>query len=113
MLSPGNKPPNALFHEYLAKRDETLFSGVNMVEIDYLHQSRSPIHILPNYPKREPGAYPYTILVGSPNPTFEEGVAEIHGFRVDDPIPEVMIPLAGDDRLEFDFGAAYNLTFLL
>lgn len=109
VLSPTNKPPRQ--HAYLEKRDETLLSGINMVELDYLHEARSQLEILPDYPNREPNAYPYVITVSSPYPSPDEGKAAIYGFRVDDPIPTVTIPLKGDDTVMFDLGAVYNHTF--
>jgi hypothetical protein len=69
--------------------NETIVSGINVVEIDYLHQSSSPIKILPSYPEREKEACPYMILVSNPHSTLNEGVTKIFGFRVDDPIPLV------------------------
>lgn len=111
LLSPSNKPPMSYSIKYLAKRDETLLSGINIVEIDYLHQTRSPIEKLPSYPDREEGATPYTILISTPHPTLAEGTTAIYAFRVDDDIPRVAIPLAGEDEIEADFGAVYNRTF--
>jgi hypothetical protein len=44
-------------------------------------------------------------------PTFEAGLATTYAFHVDEPIPILGIPLAGQDTLELDFGAVYNRTF--
>lgn len=112
LLSPGNKPPGSHYRQYLAKRDETLQSGINLVELDYLHQQRSPIGIVPDYTRREARSYPYVILVNTPYPTLAEGKTAIYGFRVDDFIPSISVPLAGDDRITFDLGAVYNHTFM-
>jgi len=111
LLSPSNKPPISNYQKYLAKRDEPLLSGINIVEIDYLHQTRSPIKKLPSYPDLEQGATPYAILVSTPHPTLAEGTTSIYAFRVDDSIPTVVIPLAGEDAIEADLGAVYNRTF--
>jgi len=113
LLSPSNKPPNSNSHFYITRRNETLISGINLVEIDYLHQSSSPIWILPSYPKREAKSYPYMILVSNPHPTLVEGVMEIFSFRVEDSIPLINIPLLGEDKITFDFGEVYNRTFRL
>jgi len=112
LLSPANKPPGSYHGQYLAKREETLQSGINLVEIDYLHERRSSIPLMPDYPKHEPKSYPYLILVNVPYPSLEEGKVGIYGFRVDDPIPPIAIPLAGSDSVTLDLGAVYNHTFI-
>jgi len=111
LLSPGNKPPQAHYRQYVARRAKTLESGIRLVELDYLHQSRSPIDILPSYPHREQKAYPYCILVSDPRPTLQEGLTKIYGMNVDDPIPTISVPLAGADTVTVDFGEVYNQTF--
>jgi Protein of unknown function (DUF4058) len=112
LLSPANKPPGSHHGQYIAKREETLQSGINLVEIDYLHERRSPIPIVRDYPKHEPKSYPYVILVNRPYPSVEEGKTTIFGFHVDDPIPSISIPLADDDSVILDLGAVYNYTFV-
>jgi hypothetical protein len=62
LLSPANKPPGSYFRQYLAKREETVLSGVNLVEIDYLHQRRSPLALIPDYTRREANSYPYCYI---------------------------------------------------
>ena len=42
LLSMGNKPGGAHYPQYTAKCNETLDSSINLIEIDYLHESRSP-----------------------------------------------------------------------
>jgi hypothetical protein len=110
LLSPANKPGRsgaALYHQ---KREETLYAGLTLVEIDYLHETRSPFTRLPSYPAKEDGAYPYTIIVNEPHPSYREGAIDVYGFYVDDPIPPVPIPLMRGDVIVFDFGAAYKHT---
>jgi hypothetical protein len=111
LLSPANKPPGSHYGSYLEKREETLISGINLVEVDYLHQRRFPLKIVPSYPARQPQAYPYVIAVSSPHPSLEQGQTAFYGFRVDDPIPPIAIPLLGDDRVILDLNAVYNHTF--
>ncbi len=111
LLSPSNKSPNTDFRQYLEKRDATLKSGVRLVELDYLHETRSPISILPGYPTGDTKAYPYAILVSDPRPTLEEGETAIYGFSVGDEIPVVDVPLADKDILAFDFGAVYQSSY--
>jgi hypothetical protein len=111
LLSPANKPPQANYEYYRRKRIELLRSGLRLVEIDYLHETRSPIAGLASYVDRQPNAYPYTILVSDPRPTLQEAQALLYGFHVDEPIPVVPIPLEGTDVVTLDFGAVYNTTY--
>lgn len=111
LLSPTNKPPGDGAEQYIAKRDTALRSGLPLVEIDYLHESASPIRSIPSYPNGQAGSYPYTIAVTDPRPSLPDGQAFVYGFRVDDPIPAVAIPLSGEEFLPFDFGVPYHQTF--
>jgi len=111
LLSPANKPPGTYYRQYIAKREETLLGGINLVELDYLHQQRSPLASLPSYPKGEAKAYPYVIVVGKPHPTLAEGKLDIYGFRVDDPIPAIAIPLDGAETVTLNLNGTYNHTF--
>jgi hypothetical protein len=111
VLSPANKPPQTYYRQYMSKRLDTLRSGLSLVEVDYLHESRPVINLLSSYPDRDEGATPYMIVVSDPHPKPEEGKMPYYAFGVDDPIPLVSIPLAGTDAVTLDFGAVYNLTF--
>lgn len=111
LLSPANKPPGSHFGQYITNREATLQTGINMVEIDYLHERRSPIAIIPDYTLQEKGSYPYLLLVSNPHPDVLQGRAQIAGFRVDDPIPQVRIPLAADESIVIDLNAVYQRTF--
>lgn len=110
LLSPTNKPPGRGAFEYIGKRETALWSGMALVEIDYLHETRSPIRGIAPYPE-EPDSYPYTIVVTDPHPSLAKGEARVYGFRIDDPIPTIPIPLVEEDTLNFDFGAEYMRTF--
>lgn len=96
---------------YIVKRHETLQSGLRLVEIDYFHETRPLLKLLPSYPDREPGAYPYIILVSDPRPTLERGKTLYYDFGVDDSMPIVSVPLAGGDNFLLNFGEVYNRTF--
>lgn len=117
LLSPSNKPGGQDYEDYRHKRLKVLQSGLVFVEIDYLHESPPTIAGVTNYrPKdkslpAEPGSHPYRIAVSDPRPDFWDGMAHIHQFDVDDPIPTVSIPLNAGDVLEFDFNRAYQKTF--
>jgi hypothetical protein len=106
LLSPTNKPPGEGAAQYIAKRGSALTHGTALLEIDLLHESRSPNPVVPPYPDH-PLAYPYSISISNPR----QGRAQVYGFRVDDPIPVLPIPLADGESLLFNFGAAYDATF--
>jgi hypothetical protein len=111
LLSPANKFPGSHYYTYLEKRRETLFSGLRLVEIDYIHERRPISRLIPAYSERHSGAYPYHIIVTNPQPDIHDAMSEVHGFGIRSRIPEVDIPLAGHDTVRVDFGAAYNRTY--
>lgn len=111
LLSPTNKPPNGGYLQYHEKRIATLESGIALIEIDYLHETRSPIPRLRSYPDHEPGAYPYTITVTNPRPSLEAGKMNMYGFTIDETISPVEIPLSGNDTITLDFDAVYQRTY--
>ncbi len=117
LLSPSNKPPYSGFQSYSDKRRDVLASGIIFIELDYLHQTGATFERLPSYqPRRrgdlpDAGAAPYRITVVDPRPHLLDGLGRSHGFHVDDPIPEIVIPLSGTDALVFDFDAPYRRTF--
>jgi hypothetical protein len=81
------------------------------VELDYLHERRSPVKAVADYTRREKDSFPYTILVNNPLPELSKGRTDIYGFRVDDPIPAIKIPLAEADSVVVDFNAVYQHSF--
>ncbi len=111
LLSPTNKPGGTGYHQYLEGRENTLRSGIALVEIDYLHQSPPVIGLIPSYPDQEPGAYPYLITVTNPRPDLQTGRLRVYGFQVDAPMPVIPIPLADEESFTVDFGKPYHQTF--
>jgi hypothetical protein len=112
VLSPTNKAQGTGAAQYEEKRIKVLQSGLVLVEIDYLHETLSPISKLPSYPDREPNAYPYTIAVTDPRPTLQTGTLRVYGFRVDEPIPTIPIPLAlGDKPVRINLDKVYQQSF--
>ncbi len=109
LLSPSNKVGDG-YLQYREKRIATLRSGLRLIEIDYLHQSPSPVKGLPRYPQ-ETGSYPYNVTISDPVPSFDDGTARTFAFSVDTPIPVIDIPLAGDDVLPLDLNQVYQDTF--
>jgi len=63
VLSPANKPGGSHYLRYREKRRETLKSGLNLVEIDYLHQRRPVLPALPSYVDGEAETYPFLVFV--------------------------------------------------
>jgi hypothetical protein len=111
LLSPANKPGNAYYRQYIAKRRATLQAELCLVEIDYLHETRPLLHQFPSYPDGEQGAFPYLVLVSDPRPKLQEGHLDFYGVSVDKSLPLVNIPLAGNDRIVLNLNEAYQKTF--
>jgi len=112
LLSPANKPGQGQhYRQYMAKRAQALRSGLFLVEIDYLHETRPIIPTLPSYIDHKKGAYPYLVLISNPHPKPEDGLIDIYGIRVDEPLPTYNIPLIDRETVPLDLSAAYNQTF--
>src|SRR5690349_17706332 len=111
LLSPTNKPPGEGYIQYREKRTSTLQSGIVLVEIDYLHQTRSPIKGVKNYPNREASSFPYSIVVTNPRPDLQTGTMNTYGLYVDQDLPIIEIPLRNDAVFSLDFSSVYNQTF--
>ncbi len=108
LLSASNKRGGSGYVGYLANRATALRSGTSLVELDYLHESHSPISKLPDYPAGR-DSHPYYIAVSDPRPMLGRLLA--YEFDVDQPIPTITIPLAGDEAIKFSFDAVYQHTF--
>ena len=111
LLSPANKPGGSHFRQYFEKRQETLQSGINLVELDYLHESRPVSSRIPSYPDKDTKAYPYSIFVSNPHPSLAQGKTSVYGFSVDDLLPTIAIPLDGSDTIALNFQVIYQRTF--
>jgi hypothetical protein len=109
LLSPTNKPGGRHYAAYVRNRAQAVQTGTALIEIDYLHESSHtfPRATMPRYP--EDGAYPYHIAITNVRVAPVEMV--IYGFGVDQPIPPVGVPLAGDIVHRFDLNAVYQFTF--
>jgi hypothetical protein len=112
LLSPSNKPNGTHYLQYHTKRYESLKAGINVIEIDYLHQSPPISPDLPSYPKGEVGSFPVWVLVSHPYPTYEKGKKTIYGSVINQELPKFILPLADDDKIIFDLNVAYNKTCL-
>jgi len=111
LLSSLNKPGGENHAAYLTQHAYTIHSGLNLVEIDLLHESPPLLQSIPSYLKREKHAYPYAILVTKPSLTSNDGHISVYSFRIEEPLPTIYVPLADDDVIAVDFDAVYNRTF--
>lgn len=113
LLSSSNKIGKAK-KAYLQNRRIALISGSSLVELDYLHQTPPIIADLPVYP-HEDDSHPYMILVSDSRLNQNtSAMGRAYVFGVDEPIPQqVVIPLADDDNLVFDFDAVYQYMFVM
>jgi hypothetical protein len=110
LLSPTNKQGGDGYIQYVDKRNSALKSGLSLVEIDYLHETVSPIKNIPRYP-RQPGSFPFSITVSNPSPNLKEGLSYSYGIAVDHAITIISVPLGHETTFPVDFGAAYDRTF--
>lgn len=110
LLSPANKDGDG-YWQYVDKRRTTLKSGLTLVEIDYLHETVSPIRGIPCYIYKQPTSRPYSVTINHPQPSFEKGISTTYLFHVDDPIPALSVPLEGNDRIQVDFGIVYSQVY--
>jgi hypothetical protein len=88
VLSPANKTAGADRRAYLAKRDDYLGSGVNLVEIDLLRGGK---RVLLGKSARVPGDY-YILVCRS----WELPRADLWPLSLRDSLPQVPVPLAED-----------------
>jgi hypothetical protein len=110
VLSPTNKAGGDGYTQYLEKRYMTLKTGLCLVEIDFLHETRSPIKGLPRYP-HQADSHPYNITISNPSPSLDTGLAVTFGFDVDQEVPAIAIPLSGQMSKELQFGDVYHQTY--
>jgi hypothetical protein len=110
LLSSANKPPGDGYRQYKSKRQQTLESGVALVEIDFLHETPPANPLIPDYTRRIANAYPYNVTVDIPEPTPIDGKVEHYGIGVDEPLLTFRIPLLGQDYASLDLQEAYRRT---
>lgn len=111
ILTPAHKSPSPLHKEYLEKRAEIIKSGINLVEIDYLHTQPPLLRILPSYASGDNHSSPYQIAVtASPN-LISEGVVDVYQFGVDDTLPTIQVPIAEGYDIIINFTEIYDKTY--
>jgi hypothetical protein len=110
LLSPSNKPFHRHYPAYEARRMEAIDSDVPLIEIDYLHESRSVLLQLPIYPTAS-NSHPFSIIVSDPRPNWSEGKVSVYAFDAAEPIARFPVPLANDEQIVFDLTPVYQHTF--
>ncbi|MBC7812719.1 MAG: DUF4058 family protein [Burkholderiales bacterium] len=111
LISPTNKPGNSGYYLYQKARIDALYTGTPLIEVDYIHEFPATVPTYPLYPD-EANSHPYNIFVSDPRPDVEQGRVRANGFDVDEPLPVVKLPLAGEDTFDFDLNAVYHFTYL-
>jgi hypothetical protein len=111
LISPANKYSGAHYSQYQRKKYQSLKAGLNLVEVDYLHQFPPLANSLPDYRQYEENAYPFIVIVSNPHPAYEMGKAQIFGAFVDTLMPPIPVPLLDDDNILFDLNKPYDYTF--
>lgn len=111
LLSPANKPGGSHHVTYLARRRETLASGLRLVEVDWLHETPPVVRAIPSYPEHASGAYPYWLIISDPRPSVTAGQMAIYGTGVHQPLPTIDLPLEGQDTLAVHFEQIYQRIF--
>jgi uncharacterized protein YkuJ len=108
LLSPTNKAQNKAAYRHA--RNQTLYSGTVLVEVDYLHESEPMPLRVPRYPNAVKSAA-YHIYVNNPRPSLEDGTLTNYAFGVHQMLPTIRLPLAGEEFINFDLDPVYQHTF--
>ncbi len=112
VLSPGNKPGGGNSLAYQRKRVDLLRAGINLIEIDLLHEIRPVLNTIPGYAAGEPDARPYNITLSIPKPSLDAGEFRWYGATVAEPLPTIAVPLLQDDEIALNLQESYNAAFL-
>jgi Protein of unknown function (DUF4058) len=111
ILSPSNKTPGERGRDlYLRKQRELLESRTHLVEIDLLRSGTHTTAVPLEGMAELVGPFDYHVAVHRSD-RFEEFVT--YPFRLDEPLPEIAIPLLADDKdvvidLQTIFHRAYD-----
>jgi len=111
LLSPANKPPESHATQYLIRRDETLRAGINVIELDFIHEQCSPVPAIPCYVHRDKLSAPFLIMATDVRASLAQGTTSIYRVHINEPIPLVRVPLANHDVIDVDFGSIYHKTY--
>lgn len=110
LLSPSNKYDGRHYSAYRSRRNEALETNVPLVEIDYLHESISPIMGLPRYPDN-PKSAPYTIAIHDNRNGVQDGFTRVFGWKLGQILPKLSLPLDADKSVLLDFDPIYQHTY--
>ena len=103
LLSPWNKKKDSGVAEYLAKRANVLKSSASLVELDLLRGGQR----LPTTRPLQGGDYYAFITRPASRPQVD-----VYGWRLQDPLPTIPIPLAENDtEVHIDLQAAFTTTY--
>jgi hypothetical protein len=111
ILIEDSKPYKSNYRYYLAKRKALLQAGVNLIEIDILHEKKPILSCIPSYPHHQTNSYPYNVFVNVPQPSYSEGHTEWFAVPIDRPLPQLSIPLVAEESALLDLQAAYNEAY--
>lgn len=109
LLSPTNKLPHQAFYDYQIKREDIIHEGICFVEFDFIHNQR------PTYPKitsYRQGGHAFHMSVIMPRPDVYQGKITFYHFGVMDKIPNMIIPLDGEEAYEVDLNVLYHKVFI-
>lgn len=112
VLSPSNKPGGSHYRDYLTGRVRVLAAGLRLIEIDLLHERPPITPQVANYAARQPGAFPYSILVTDPRPSLAEGRTAFYGWGVLDVLPTIPVPLEDRDESALPLGEVYAMVYV-
>ncbi|MDX1994454.1 MAG: DUF4058 family protein [bacterium] len=110
LLSASNKRGGIGHNGYTNNRWTALLSGTSLVELDYLHQSASPLPGVPPYPEA-PDSHAYAVGLTDRRPVADHDLMLIYDVNVDQPLPTIQLPLAGSDSIAFDLNTVYQHTY--
>lgn len=112
VITPAHKPPSALHPDYLEKRAKLVRSGVNLVEIDYLHTQPPLLPQMLNYAAGEKSAQPYNIILSiPPDEAYPDIGVNVHSIGVHHNLPGLKIPITPEVTVNLDLQAIYDQTY--
>ncbi|PJF30154.1 MAG: hypothetical protein CUN52_04725 [Phototrophicales bacterium] len=109
LLSPTNKLPNQAFYDYQIKREYVIHADTCFIEFDFIHTQP------PMYPKLNAykhGGHPFHMSLIIPRPDVYRGTITLYHFGIADHIPNITIPLDGDDIHLLNLNAVYQKAFI-
>lgn len=103
VLSPTNMPGQPHGLAYRDRRAEYLKVEISLVEVDFLHEYRSPVPGVPSYPQSDE-SNPFVVTVSHP----KKNEVALYGSGINIPLPLVAIPLEGDEAVDLPLQTIYD-----